>query len=123
MSEEASGEAGQCRWPDIFDDAGPGVRACHVGAAYVSCGYPSGLGCGCISDDPTGCPGCNTASGATCQDQCGPNQYGLSCGGPPAPLYLYADGSGGFVDQEPPDACVGKGVTPAGSAYYCCPCE
>jgi hypothetical protein len=110
-----------CRWPESLNDAGPGVRACGVGRAFVECTYPSGAGCGCISDDPTSCPGCGPASGATCRSRCAPNEYAVSCGGPPAlPL---PDGSFASLYQDAPDACVGVAGTPAGNLYSCCPCE
>jgi hypothetical protein len=110
------------------------VGACTVGRAYVVCKYPSGVVCDggfgasspgginmlCISDDPAGCPGCSATSGtATCMNRCAPNEYAVSCGGPP--MQLPDGGFGGY--QEPPDACVGAGGTPAGNEYLCCPCQ
>jgi hypothetical protein len=124
-----------CHWPASLDDAGPG--ACTVGRAYVECVYPSGVSCeagggafspggltmGCISDDPTSCTGCaSTAGAATCTDKCGPNEYAVSCGGPPHP----PSGDGGsddFVYQQAPSNCVDIGGTPGGNVYSCCPCE
>jgi hypothetical protein len=125
---------GQCSWPASLYDAGPG--SCTAGRAFVSCSYPVGVTCegglggavgsggldmGCISDDPTSCAGCTSISGiATCHDMCGPDQYAVSCGGPP---HFDEDGGSNFTYQEAPDGCVGVGATPGGNAYSCCPCE
>jgi hypothetical protein len=124
---------GQCRWPASLDDAGPG--ACLVGRAYVQCSYPSGVTCDggegafspegitqlCISNDPASCSGCNSTEGAaTCKSVCAPNEYAMSCGGPPRGS---PDGNSSFEYQEAPDGCVGVGFTPGGNGYYCCPCE
>jgi hypothetical protein len=132
---EASTAPSTCQWPASLNDAGPG--ACSVGRAYVKCTYPTGVSCEggegassrqggltmlCISDDLTSCSGCGSTAGtATCTDLCAPNEYGLSCGGPP---HFNPDGGGdNFTYQEPPANCVGMGGTPAGNGYYCCPCE
>ncbi len=130
---EATATPSTCQWPASLNDAGPG--ACSVGRAYVRCTYPSGVSCeggpgasspdgltmGCISEDLTNCSGCGSTSGAaTCTDMCAPNEYALSCGGPPR---LTADGGFDSTYQQPPANCVGKGGTPAGNGYYCCPCE
>ena len=117
-SEDAGArDAGQCRWPDSLDDAGPG--ACSVGRAYIQCTYPSGAGCACLSDDPTGCPGCGPASGAVCTSVCSAGEYAVSCGGPPLVL---ADGGAGFDYQSAPSGCRAAGGTPGGNEYSCCPC-
>ena len=131
---EASTAPSTCQWPASLNDAGPG--ACSVGRAYVKCTYPSGVNCEagggasspegltmlCISDDPTSCSGCgSTAGAATCTDMCAPNEYALSCGGPP---HFNPDGGvDNFTYEQPPANCVGMGGTPAGNGYYCCPCE
>jgi hypothetical protein len=114
---DGSTEAGQCQWPNIFEDAGAGVRPCRVGTAFVNCTSPSG-GCGCISDDPASCPGCSSASGFTCQNACASNQYAVECSGPP----LF-QGSPYNSDQDPPDACVFAAAIPSGAVFSCCPCE
>ena len=125
-------DGGQCRWPDNLNDAGPGVRACQVGRAFLQCIYPSGVACGaissgpltelCISDDPTSCPNCRPLpSGATCTDQCAPGHYAVSCGGPP--LFPLPDSGAAPVYQDTPIGCTTAGVTPAGNTYSCCPCQ
>jgi hypothetical protein len=123
--------AGQCRWPGSLNDAGPGVRGCTVGRAFLKCTFPSGVGCHgvsstgplgelCISNDPTHCSDCSSLpSGATCRNQCPPGEYAVSCGGPPL---LEPDGGVTAVYQAAPDGCTPMGVTPAGNAYSCCPC-
>jgi hypothetical protein len=123
-----------CHWPASLDDAGPG--ACSVGRAYVECVYPSGVSCeagggafspggvtmGCISDDPTSCTGCaSTAGAATCTDKCAPNEYAVSCGGPPH--FSVDGGPDDFVYRQAPSNCVDIGATPGGNVYSCCPCE
>jgi hypothetical protein len=123
--------APRCQWPDSLNDAGPEVRACRVGRAFLECTYPSGTACGasasgtltvlCISDDPTQCPKCGPPpSGATCRNLCGPNDYAVSCGGPP--LRPPPDGGVASVYQDAPAGCVSAGSTPAGNTYSCCPC-
>jgi hypothetical protein len=126
--------ATECHWPASLNDAGPG--ACAVGRAYVSCSYPTGVSCeggggassksgvsmGCISDDPTSCEGCGSTSGAaTCKSICAPNEYAVSCGGPPHPSN--DGGPDEFVYQQAPANCRDVGVTPGGNQYSCCPCE
>ena len=133
-SSAIDGAMGQCRWPSDLYDGGPG--ACRVARAYVQCVYPSGVECeggvgasspsgsltmGCLSDVATSCSGCTSTSGAaSCTSLCAATEYAISCGGPPRPL---PDGGFGVDYQEPPDACTGAGGTPAGNAYFCCPCE
>ena len=131
---DASSPMPACTWPAPID-AGPG--ACWVGRVHLECSYPSGATCDdgktytgsggvrmlCVSDDPTGCPGCHPISGtATCQSLCAPNQYVMACGGPPR---LALDGGGidrGYY-QEPADVCTLATPTPSGMGYWCCPCE
>lgn len=133
-TSKASAAPSTCKWPASLNDAGPG--ACRVGRAYVECKYPSGVSCDgglgasspggltmlCISDDPTSCQGCDSISGpATCTNMCAPNEYAVSCGGPP--LFSGDGGFDNFAYQQPPANCVGVAGTPAGNEYSCCPCE
>jgi len=115
---DASHDAGQCRWPDSLDDGGPG--ACAVARAYVQCTYPSGAGCFCLNDDPTSCPECGPNTGAVCTSVCAPDEYAVSCGGPPRVL---SDGGVGFDYQSAPASCTPAGATPGGNEYSCCPCR
>jgi hypothetical protein len=115
-SSTAAAETGgsSCMHATALDDGGPG--ACSVALAYLECTYPSGAGCGCLSDDPTACPGCGPSEGATCKNHCNANEYAVACGGPPSP-------NSNVVYQDVPDACVGASYTPAGVVFACCPCE
>ena len=104
---DASTSGVQCRHAAGVGDGTPG--ACGAARALIDCEYPNGSGCGCMTDG-TSCPGCG--AGATCTDQCGANEYVVSCGGigPTAP------------SANPPAPCRFASAIPAGIAYYCCPC-
>jgi len=99
-----------CKHPASLDDAGAG--ACGLGGALVDCESPSGIGCSCLSDTAT-CDGCGPNEGFTCTNKCHANEYALSCGsiGPPT-----------GPTQDPPVECRTVEATPAGIAFYCCPC-
>lgn len=102
-SSQSSEAYGACTWPASLNGSGPG--ACTVGRAYLACHYSSGVVCEggvgassagavtqeCISNDPGICDGCESTSGPpTCTNQCRPDEYALSCGGPPM---VSADGA------------------------------
>jgi hypothetical protein len=106
---DADVAAGQCRRAFSLGDGGPG--ACHVGKRNLQC-ISGEITCACVADGD-GCDGC---PGATCHDVCNANEYAAACGGPPVP-----DAS--FQYTNPPEVCRTVGVTPAGSAFYCCPCQ
>ena len=53
------------------------------------------------------------APGATCHDECGPNEYGVACG---------RVGPSGVSSDPPSPNCRTPGFTPGGTAFYCCPC-
>jgi hypothetical protein len=107
---DATTSAGQCRRDPSVVDGGPG--ACGAARAYIDCEFPNGAGCGCMTNDAS-CSGCG--AGATCTDKCSTNEYAASCGsvGPGNPAITYAD---------PPAACRLILASPAGVAFYCCPC-
>jgi hypothetical protein len=90
----------------------PDAGACRTARALLSCQGSNGVGQGCISDDPTQCPGPNAMPGVTftCQNQCTERQYAVACG------------SVGGASADPPAGCGGGSSTPAGIAFYCCPC-
>ncbi len=124
----SSGEAGAivfpgCRRAASLDDAGPDVLACAVGRALLQCVDDGGTICTCPSDDPAGCPPsdgeftCGPAGGFTCQNLCGPAEYGVQCGGPP----LLSPNS--IVFQAPPAACRPRGAVHEEGEFECCPCE
>ena len=99
-----------CTWPASLDEADAAAGACHAKRALMSCSLPGNLTEGCLSDDPTQCPGAADAGG-TCTDQCAAEEYGVACGQVgPGPI------------GTPPAACRDMGAIPAGIVYYCCPC-
>ena len=108
--DAASLSANQCRRDPSVVDGGPG--ACGSARAVVDCEFPNGAGCDCLTDNAT-CDGCG--AGATCTNKCKANEYAASCGsvGPGDPSITYAD---------PPAGCRLGLATPAGVAFYCCPC-
>ncbi len=114
-SSGSSSNPGTCNPPYGFPDAGAGVVACTVGQAYVECTSSNG-GCGCISDNPSECPGCSASNGFTCTNKCSTGYFGVSCGGPPNPV------DGGPNYQSLPSGCVSVGNTPGGTEFACCPC-
>jgi hypothetical protein len=137
-SSEASSPDASLQWPVCSYptpvDAGPG--ACRVGRAQLYCTYPYGVTCDdgmtwtspsgpvgmlCVTDDPTGCPGCHPIAGtATCESKCAPNQFVMECGG--VPRYTDAGPDHDYY-EEPPATCTLVTPTPAGVAFWCCPCE
>ena len=110
-----SSTSGSCSMD--LGDAGPGAVACNVAPAYVTCSLPSGGGCECLSSDGVSCPDC---AGATCQSACAANEFAAACDGPPI---VFRDGGSDEDYQSPPSACRSLGVTPAGSGWWCCPCQ
>ena len=96
-----------CRWPASFDDAGD----CHAARASVTCFYDAATsiggwsGCGCLSSDPTICPGCPPRG--SCHDECPSSEYAVECS-------FY---------HSPPSPCHFLNASPGGMAFFCCPCE
>jgi hypothetical protein len=133
-SDAASGSSGnsttgtttvaQCSWPDSLnppEDAGP--WGWTVARYWLNCqDGPDHEGC--LSNDPTTCPGPNAIPGATdsnCVDQCNANEYAVSSGGPPD---MQPDGAVTFPPTPTlPASCRSLGGNPAGVSYSCCPCE
>jgi hypothetical protein len=109
-----SGLLPACTWPASLDapDAG-GTGACHPARLFLSCDGSNGVSEGCLSDDPSHCPGDDATPGVTysCHDTCAPNEYAVSCG---------SIGGGSSVD--PPAGCHSALATPAGIVFFCCPC-
>lgn len=133
-SGDTSAAGTACSWPADLYDGGRG--SCVVGRALMQCQYPVGVECEggasaasggvtqtCISDSTTSCSGCVSSSGAaTCTDQCGSNEYAVSCGGllvPPLP----DGGTVAWTYQAAPTGCIFAGANPGGISYYCCPCQ
>ena len=87
-----------------------------AGRMWLECKYTDGTTEDCLSNDATGCPG-PVMIGADlvgCSNLCAANEYGLSYGGvgPLAPL----------PSIDLPAGCGSGLYTPAGVAFYCCPC-
>lgn len=118
--------------PDAAPGSCPAMTAaasaatCSTARAYLSCtnGGSTEL---CLSDDPAQCPGTLMVSGASlsadgaatesngplvCQNQCASNEYGSECG---------SVGPSGYGGQ-PAASCRALGITPGGTAFFCCPC-
>jgi hypothetical protein len=109
-SSAGAGGVAACTWPASLDDADAAPGACHARRAMVQCQLPDGVTEGCLSDDPTQCPGAPDAGG-TCTDQCAQDEYAVACGQVgPGPI------------GTPPAGCRSLGAIPAGIVYYCCPC-
>jgi hypothetical protein len=104
---------GTCSWPADLNptDAGPG--RCTAKRYRLQCESSSGVGQLCLSNDPNHCEADFAPPGATCHDQCGPNEYGVVCG---------RVGPSGVSSDPPSPNCHTPGFTPAGTAFYCCPC-
>jgi hypothetical protein len=85
-----------------------------AGRALVSCAYASGATGICVSDDVTTCSSSAVGEPLSCSNLCAANQYGLSYGGV-GPLAAPPS-------IELPAGCTAGSQTPAGVAFYCCPC-
>ena len=104
----------QCSWSAALNDAGAG--ACQASRTHVDCHDPAGDTCSCASEGAQSCDCSGFVSGGpwTCEYDCAPNQYLVSCGsigpsaGPPA---------------APPSGCTTLAANPGGVVTYCCPCE
>lgn len=104
----------QCRWTASLNNTTPG--GCHAARAFVVCSFSGGGGCGCLSADPTICPGCTPGNPVECHDLCARDEYAVACGGLRGPPPDAAN-------VAPPDACHFNTADPGGNSYYCCPCE
>jgi hypothetical protein len=124
-SQDASawdGPLPACSWPASLDVTDASDGRCVAARALLACTSPNGVGEGCISNDPTQCPGGGAGlvepagSTFTCQDQCPPDRYAIRCGtvGPGSP--------GAPEPPPPPDGCNNMEYTPAGIWFACCPC-
>jgi hypothetical protein len=111
------------RWPADLDRYDADVLQCTAARTYLVCSAPNGAGEGCLSDDPTKCPGNGAVSASssnpvpmngpfTCRNQCDSNEYAVACPSGPilSPPSLPADATG--CHQIP----TLQGV------IYCCPC-
>lgn len=118
MHEQSDGNASAlaaCRWPASLDPADAAIGQCVAARTYLSCKGSKGGGQGCLSSDPTQCPGPNPVVGETfsaCVDQCKANEYAVACG---------AAGPGPW--PEPPTGCRVLPAGPGGGSISCCPRE
>ena len=88
-----------------------------TGRMLLNCTYTGGSTEGCLSNDATGCPGPPLTTDGDlvgCSDLCAADEYGLSYGGV-GPLAAPPS-----IDL--PAGCGSGRYTPAGVAFYCCPC-
>jgi hypothetical protein len=106
-----------CHWPASLDPTDAGAGRCRAKRHRLSCsGGDAGVFEECISDRADQCEDSGIVPGVTftCRDQCQAGEYGVVCGGigPNAP------------PSDPPAASCRSGApTPAGVAFYCCPCD
>jgi hypothetical protein len=95
-----------CSWPAVLN--GSSRDQCHASRRMIACTDPGGGGEFCTTDGGATCFG---TPGQTCKDRCAPDEYFAACGGV---------GPGAVPD--PPVGCHSGSFSPAGIAYYCCPC-
>jgi hypothetical protein len=109
-----------CTWPASLDPIDASNGQCVAARVYLSCAGSNGGGEGCLSNDPTQCPGPNVTPGVTysnCQNQCQAHEYAMVCGFiGPAPQDASNSAS------NPPSGCRIVATNPSGSEPYCCPC-
>jgi len=85
------------------------------GRKLLECKFTDGTTEDCLSNDVTGCPGAVMSGDLVgCSDLCAADEYGLSYGGV-GPLAAPPS-----IDL--PIGCGSGRYTPAGVAFYCCPC-
>jgi len=99
---------------EVGEPAAGTKQLCSSAQTWLACRGSNGGGEGCLSDDPTQCPGPNPVVGVTffdCQSECQPDEFGVSCGGP---------GPGPY--PSPPSGCRGLLSGPGGGTRWCCPC-
>ncbi|HXU80007.1 MAG TPA: hypothetical protein VN914_01330 [Polyangia bacterium] len=114
-SSSPPGPVSACSWPADLDPSDASAGRCTAKRHRFDCEGTGGVHELCLSNLPDRCEGSNPIPDTTftCHDQCGPQEYGVVCGrvGP------------SNVSSEPPSpSCRAPGSTPAGVAFYCCPC-
>ncbi|HZL19211.1 MAG TPA: hypothetical protein VFG23_15855 [Polyangia bacterium] len=100
----------ECSWPVGLNDAGAG--GCRAERAIAQCTDSSGDSCFGLSND-VDCSGCGDGFSSPV-DKCGADQYGVVCG---------SVGPSSTPIGTPPAGCTNQGATPAGTIFYCCPCN
>jgi len=117
----AHGSMPSCTWPANLDptDAANDDGACIAGRALLSCSNASGGTSICVSDESAKCPGEGIifpVGTFTCDDQCLPDEYAISCGSPfPIPPEA-------TPEPPPPPANCRVVFANEGVQYECCPC-
>jgi hypothetical protein len=104
-----------CTWPASLDPTDSSTGQCAAYRTFLSCKGSNGGGEGCLSNDPTQCPGPNPVVGVTfsgCEDQCNADEYAVGCGGvgPAGP------------SAQLPAGCRSLPPNPGGVLFGCCPC-
>jgi hypothetical protein len=113
----SSTNTSSCRWPASLDATDGGAGRCVAKRHRLSCqGGDAGVFQECISDSADRCEGPSAVLGVTftCRDECQPDEYGVVCGGV---------GPSGPSSEPPSATCRSGASTPAGTAFYCCPCD
>jgi hypothetical protein len=101
-----------CRWPAALDPDASGSTRDHCVATrtLLSCALSGGVTEECWTNDPTRCDGGDIGA-AECHAECAQDEYLARCGGVgPGPI------------PDPPASCHFLDASPAGIAFYCCPC-
>jgi hypothetical protein len=114
QQNQASASAGAnavAGWAECSEALGlddPAVAgSCKSARTFLKCSD----GQMCLSDSSEQCPQGAPLRGS-CQVQCNPNEYAVSCGG--------AGVSSNFMDA--PTGCHNPQLTSVGIVFYCCPC-
>jgi len=108
-----------CTWSATLDATDAAVDgSCRAARMFLTCTSDAGDGADCLSDNSMECgPNLSPDVSFVCHDECGPQEYGLECGGPPREPPPDPP-----VQSDPPAGCRGIAFTPGGVAFYCCPC-
>jgi hypothetical protein len=102
-----------CVWPDSLATMDASAGACrNASRFFLSCQASGGGTESCLSNDPTRCPG-DTLDASGCRDQCQEDEYAIVCG---------SIGPSSNGASPTPAGCGPPFITPAGIAFYCCPC-
>jgi hypothetical protein len=114
-SSSAPDLAPACSWPAGLDPTDSGAGRCTAKRHRLECEGSDGVTATCLSDLPDRCEGMssNPNTSVTCHDQCGPQEYGVVCG---------RVGPSDVSSAPPAPNCRESLITPAGVAFYCCPC-
>jgi hypothetical protein len=93
------------------------THAWSVGRALLDC-KSAGLSTICLSNDGTTCPNDPGTVGATCTDECAPDEYVVEFGGPPI-----IEDDAGWLSPPSISSCHVNGGFPSGTETECCACQ